>query len=76
MYQALGLKVLVYEALGSSLRLFQPVSSSFGSLYWRQQGIVRPQALQEYEALGYSCMRPYAASVCGLELRVYEALCC
>ena len=27
-----------------------------------------------YEALSYQCMRPYATSVCGLNLLVYEAL--
>ncbi len=27
-----------------------------------------------YEALSYQCMRPYATSVCGLKLLVYEAL--
>jgi hypothetical protein len=26
------------------------------------------------EALSYQCMRPYANSVCGLKLLVYEAL--
>jgi hypothetical protein len=41
---------------------------------WRMlHSLVNPHKLLVYEALNYQCMRPWATSVWGLKLLVYEA---